>query len=91
MKSGKVNSWLSLGANIGVVVGLFLVAFQINQEAELAKAQLFSDHTDSRREWNQAMMGSDPMTVVAKSVERPHERTLHTLNHVLRTILAGDI
>lgn len=80
MKSGKVNSWLSLGANIGVVVGLFLVAFQIDQEAELAKAQLFSDHTDSRREWNQAMMGNSPMDVVAKSIENPGDLTLAELH-----------
>jgi hypothetical protein len=80
MKADKVNSWLSLGANIGVVFGLMLVAYQINQEAELTRAQLFSDSTDSRREWNQAMMGSAPMEVVAKSIERPQELTLAELH-----------
>ena len=79
MDSDRVNRWLTLGANIGVVVGLFLVAIQIRQDAELTKVQLFSDHTDSRREWNQAMMGSDPMVVVAKSIQRPHELTLAEL------------
>ena len=71
MKANRVNSWLTLVANVGIVVGLFLVAFQIKQDADLTKVQLFSDHTNSRREWNQAMMGSDPMRVVAKSIERP--------------------
>lgn len=80
MSSNKANSWLGLGANVGVVIGLFLVAFQINQETELAKAQLFSNHTDSRREWNQAMMGENPMEVVAKSIERPHDLTLAELH-----------
>ena len=28
------QSWLSIAANIGIVVGLILVAFQINQESE---------------------------------------------------------
>ena len=79
MKTDRVNSWLTLVANVGIVVGLFLVAFQIKQEADLTKVQLFSDHTNSRREWNQAMMGSDPMSVVAKSIERPHELTLAEL------------
>ena len=79
MNAEKVNSWLALGANIGVVIGLFLVAFQINQDAELTKAQLFSDHTDSRREWNQAMMGDNPMAIVAKSIESPTELTLAEL------------
>ena len=75
----RLNRWLSLGANIGVVIGLLLVAYQIRQEANLAKLQLFSDHTDARREWAQAMMGDDPMAVVAKSIERPEELTLAEL------------
>jgi len=82
MITTKVNSWLSLGANIGVVIGLVLVAYQINQEAELTKIQLFSEATSSRKEFNQAMMGNDPMEVVAKSIERPHELTLSEL-HVM--------
>ncbi len=79
MITTKVNSWLSFGANIGVVIGLVLVAYQINQEAELTKIQLFSEATSSRKEFNQAMMGGDPMEVVAKSIERPHELTLSEL------------
>ncbi len=82
MITTKVNSWLSLGANIGVVIGLVLVSYQINQEAELTKIQLFSEATSSRKEFNQAMMGDDPMEVVAKSIERPHELTLSEL-HVM--------
>lgn len=79
MVTTKLNSWLSFLANMGVVFGLVLVAYQINQEAELTKIQLFSEATSSRKEFNQAMMGSDPMEVVAKSVERPHELTLAEL------------
>ena len=79
MNADKVNRWLTLGANIGVVIGLVLVAVQINQDAGLTRAQLFSDATDSRREFNQGMMGSDPMRVVTKSIERPHELTLEEL------------
>jgi hypothetical protein len=76
MKSERINSWLSLGANVGVVVGLILVAYQINQEAELMKVQLFSDATTSMNEFNQALMGDSPLEVVAKSIENPHELTL---------------
>jgi len=87
--SDKLNKWLSLGANIGVVIGLFLVAFQIRQDADLTKAQLFSDSTDSRREWNQSMMGSDPMRVVTKSIERPDELTLEELQIMDMYLLAA--
>ena len=89
MNAVKINSWLALGANVGVVIGLFLVAFQINQDVNLTKAQLFSEHTDSRREWNQAMMGDNPMEIVAKSIERPHELTLAELQAMDGYLLAA--
>ncbi len=89
MKADKLNSWLTLGANIGVVIGLFLVAYQIRQDADLTKAQLFSESTDSRREWNQAMMGSAPMKVVTKSIERPLELTLEELQIMDMYLLAA--
>ena len=79
MVTTKQNSWLGFLANMGVVFGLILVAYQINQEAELTKIQLFSEATSSRKEFNQAMMGSDPMEIVAKSVVSPHELTLAEL------------
>jgi hypothetical protein len=79
MKTERVTRWLTLGANIGVVLGLLLVALQIRQESELTKMQLFSDHTDARREWAQAMMGDSPMDVVAKSIERPEDLSLEEL------------
>ena len=90
MKTDSLTRWLTLGANVGVVVGLLLVAFQIKQDADLTKAVLFNDHTNSRKEWNQAMMGENPMVVVAKSIERPHELTLAEL-HVMDMYLIGAI
>jgi hypothetical protein len=80
MKTDRITRWLTLGANIGVVLGLLLVAIQIRQEAELTKIQLFSDHTDARKEWAQAMMGDSPMDVVAKSIERPADLSLAELH-----------
>jgi hypothetical protein len=44
MDSDKINRWLTLGANIGVLSGLILVALQINQNSEIAKAQLANDY-----------------------------------------------
>jgi len=43
MQTDILNRWLSLVANVGVMLGLVLVAFQIRQDVELTKIQLFSD------------------------------------------------
>ncbi len=90
MKTDNLNRWLSLVANVGVMLGLVLVAFQIRQDVELTKIQLFSDATSSRKEWNQAMLGSDPMNVVMKSIENPSELTLAEL-HVMDAYLVGAV
>ena len=90
MKTDAINKWLSLAANIGVMLGLVLVAYQIRQDVELTKVQLFSDATSSRKEWNQAMLGSDPMNVVMKSIESPSELTLAEL-HVMDAYLVGAV
>jgi hypothetical protein len=90
MHKESFNQWLSLIANIGVMLGLILVAYQIRQDVELTKVQLFSDATSSRKEWNQAMLGSDPMNVVMKSIEVPSEPTLAEL-HVMDAYLVGAV
>lgn len=90
MQTETLNRWLSLCANVGVIFGLILVAFQIRQDVELTKIQLFSDATSSRKEWNQAMLGSDPMLVVAKSIENPSDLTLSDL-HVMDAYLVGAV
>jgi hypothetical protein len=35
----RLNSWLTLGANIGILIGLLLVAAQINQQTEIAASE----------------------------------------------------
>ena len=90
MNFEHLNRWLTLFANIGIVIGLIMVAVQIQQESDLARAQLFSDHTDSLRDWNQAMMGESPMEIVAKSIENPTELTLAEL-HVMDFYLFGAV
>lgn len=39
----KLNAWLSLGANLGILTGLLLVAYQINQATEIARLERQSE------------------------------------------------
>ena len=47
MKADKLSTWLTLGANIGVVVGLFLLLLEINQNTEMMRAQITQARADS--------------------------------------------
>jgi hypothetical protein len=43
MKADKVNRWLTLGANIGVLIGIILLVFELDQNREMIRAQTRND------------------------------------------------
>lgn len=61
MDNEKLNSWLSLGANIGVVVGLILLIIEINQNTAMMQSQIHQSRTDTALSEQQANYNSDYM------------------------------
>jgi len=47
MGSEKLNKWLTLGANLGVIAGLVLVAYEIDQSATNLDLAVSSDGVDN--------------------------------------------
>ncbi len=47
MNTDRVNRWLTLGANVGVVIGLILLLIEIDQNNDLARAQIHQTRADS--------------------------------------------
>ena len=47
MDSDKINRWLTLGANLGVLVGIILILIELNQNAELMRAQMTQARSDA--------------------------------------------
>ena len=43
MESDKVNRWLTLGANIGVLIGIILLVVELDQNRESVRAQTRND------------------------------------------------
>ena len=72
----KVGSYFSLAANIGVIVGLILVALQINQNSELLRLQMLE--LDSQRFVQQelAIIGEEGAKVWEKVLQSPEELTI---------------
>ncbi len=75
MDTDKLKRWLTLGANIGVLSGLILVALQINQNSEIAKAQLANDYYLADMQLERSMMGENPIQAWVKAVYSPNEMT----------------
>ena len=46
-KTDQVNSWLSLGANLGVLIGLILLIVELDQNSDLVRAQIHQARSDN--------------------------------------------
>jgi hypothetical protein len=46
MNSDRISRWLTVGANLGVLVGIVLILFELNQNADLMQAQMIQARTD---------------------------------------------
>jgi len=51
------NNWISIAANIGLIVGLALVVLQLRQNADLARLQIISQNISDERAVEIGMFG----------------------------------
>lgn len=86
MESNKVGYWLQIVANFGLLLGLVLVAVQINQNTKIAQADLNARGFEQVYQYQLAMMGENPSKAVAKAATNPGELTDEELM-VLRRIV----
>ena len=50
MDADRINRWFTLVANLGVLIGLFLLIFEIQQNSELMRSQIAMERANSARE-----------------------------------------
>ena len=76
MTSEKVKKWLSLGANLGVLAGIILLAFEINQATLITRAEMISSHNDRWVTIDLSWQDREFAATWAKAMENPDELTL---------------
>jgi hypothetical protein len=59
MDGDKINRWLTLGANIGVLIGIILILAELNQNADLMRAQMTQARGENVMQTYREMMHSD--------------------------------
>ncbi len=70
MIADKVNTWLSLGANIGVVIGLMLLIVEIGQNTEMMRAQINQSRTDTALYQQYSMSDTDYVAPIIAKIKR---------------------
>jgi hypothetical protein len=87
MTAEKLNAWLTLGANMGVVLGLAILIYEINQNTEMMQAQMNQSRTDTALSEQQAIYNSDYMPAIdlkVRSGEQLSDEELIRFKHSFR-------
>ena len=75
MTSEKLVKWLQILGNFGLIAGLGLVALQIQQNTDIAKAQMISDDRAVLVALKIAVIGENPAVALSKAMDSPDELT----------------
>ncbi len=70
MSAEKVNTWLSLGANIGVVIGLMLLIIEIGQNTDMMRAQINQSRADTALFQQYSMSDTDYIAPIIAKTKR---------------------
>ncbi len=71
MNLEKTSRWITIVGNAGLLIGVALVIFQINQNSELVREQLDQSRWTDQMNLHLAMMGENPAAAVATAIENP--------------------
>lgn len=75
LDADKVNKWLTLGANFGVLAGLILVTFELHQSTVTTRAEMISDFQDRWVAMDMSWQDAEFAAAWAKAIENPEELT----------------
>jgi hypothetical protein len=75
MNIDKVGDWLQIIASVGVVFGLILVAYELQQTESLSRASTVQSGYSLLSENERVVIGENPAATIAKACLRPGELT----------------
>ena len=82
MKLDRLNQWLSLVANIGVIAGFILVAYQLNLNTESIRLRNAMDLNRDTSAAEIAYMGEATHVALANAIFRPADMTDEQMGQV---------
>ncbi len=75
MDADKINRWLTLGANIGVLAGIIFLALEIQQNSELMRVQINQARADAAMVSNEHSFNSDYLPAILVKIKEGKELT----------------
>jgi len=74
--SDNINKWLTLVANFGVLAGILLLGFEIDQANRTTRAEMISIHQDRWIAIDQSWQEADFAIAWARAIESPEDLTI---------------
>ncbi len=71
MKSSRLNEWLQILASLGVLIGLFVVAYEIKQNTEIARAEYYRESYNMWMHVSTVEIETGIDEIVVKSIADP--------------------
>jgi len=71
MQADRLNRWLTLGANLGVVLGLIILIVEVRQNAALTRAAMESQKNDVLAQIELSLASPDAGAAWVKSIRAP--------------------
>ncbi len=71
--SDRVTRWLTLAANIGVIVGIVFLVLEMRQNSAIATAQVRLEYAAGWRSVDESRQDESFAEVLTKSIEKPEE------------------
>ena len=69
MDSDHINRWLTLGANVGVLIGIGLLIVELNQNSESMQIQIEQSRSESYVEWRRERASNDALAALDAKLE----------------------
>ncbi len=76
MNLERTSHWITIAGNTGLLIGLALVIFQINQNSDLVREQLEQSRWSDELSMYLTLMGENPAAAVSRAIENPSALSL---------------
>ena len=70
MDLDRLNRWITLGANIGVLVGIFFLAYELRQNNDLLEAQARETKLERRTGFNLTIASTPALALISAKLDQ---------------------
>jgi len=88
-KWDRLQKWITLTANVAILLGIVLLLFELSQNTKHLRLQLVDQINSRQYQNNRDVMGENPMEAISKSVTEPENMSFSDFRIVDAYLING--